>query len=332
VASTTTRDVDAGPEALAGPEPPRRRRGRKAPKPERTGVWYPRWYWPSFAVPGTLWLLLFFLVPFYVILSVAFGTVDPIFRSPLPVWEPWYWSSQYLTKVLSDAAGFQAPVYIRTLLYVLISSAICIVISYVVAYYVARFSGRRKGFYLVLLVAPFFISYLMRMLAWINLLEPDGYVNRIMNALPFAPHNVNWLAGNPVTLVLGLVYGYVPFLILPLFAALDRIDPRVIEAARDLGAGPAQAFLRVTLPLSYQGMLAGCVIIMLPMFGDYYTATLLSGSPKTNMIAKLIEQNINTSAGGNTGAALTIILMVFVGLLMTYYLYSVARATREARS
>jgi ABC-type spermidine/putrescine transport system permease subunit I len=90
--------------------------------------------------------------------------------------------------------------------------------------------------------------------------------------------------------------------------------------------------LRVTLPLSSQGILAGCVIIMLPMFGDYYTATLLSGSPKTNMIAKLIEQNINTSAGGSTGAGLTIVLMVFVALLMTYYLYSVARATREARS
>jgi ABC-type spermidine/putrescine transport system permease subunit I len=185
---------------------------------------------------------------------------------------------------------------------------------------------------LILIIAPFWINYLMRMLAWVNLLTTDGYVNQILMFVGALDAPREWLVGKHETVILGLVYGYVPFLILPLFAALDRIDQRVIEAARDLGASPAQAFMGVTLPLSSQGVLAGCVIIMLPMFGDYYTATLLSGSPKTNMIAKLIEQNINASAGGSTGAALTIVLMVFVGLLMTYYLYSVARATREARS
>jgi ABC-type spermidine/putrescine transport system permease subunit I len=185
---------------------------------------------------------------------------------------------------------------------------------------------------LKLIIAPFWINYLMRMLAWVNLLTTDGYVNQILMLVGALDAPREWLVGKHETVVLGLVYGYVPFLILPLFAALDRIDQRVIEAARDLGASPAQAFLRVTLPLSSQGVLAGCVIIMLPMFGDYYTATLLSGSPRTNMISKLIEQNINASAGGSTGAALTVVLMVFVGLLMTYYLDTVARATREARS
>jgi ABC-type spermidine/putrescine transport system permease subunit I len=326
VASTQTRDLAAGPEALAGPEPPRRRRRGKAPKPERTGVWYPRWYWPSFAVPGTLWLLLFFLVPFYVILSVAFGTVDPIFRSPLPVWQPWYWSSQYLTKVLSDAVGFQAPVYVRTLVYVVTASAICIVISYVVAYYVARFSGRRKGFYLVLLVAPFFISYLMRMLAWINLLEPDGYVNRIMNLLPFVPHDVNWLAGNPVTLVLGLVYGYVPYMILPFYAFLDRIDQNLLEAGRDLGASPARTFFRVTLPLSKQAILAGIVIVTLPMFGDYYTHDLLSPSPRTSMVGNILDGAVQTTGEGPQAAVIVILLMIILLIPMIYYLRSTNRA------
>ena len=139
-------------------------------------------------------------------------------------------------------------------------------------------------------------------------------------------------SGKHSTVILGLVYGYVPFLILPLFAALDRIDQRVIEAARDLGASSAQAFWRVTLPLSWQGILAGCVIVMLPMFGDYYTATLLSGSPTTNMVGKLIEQSINTGIGSGRGAALTVVLMLLVGLIMTYYLFSVARASREART
>ena len=214
----------------------------------------------------------------------------------------------------------------------MVATALSLLIGYPVAYYVARHAGRYRVLLLMLIIAPFWINYLMRMLAWVNLLSTDGYVNQILLFFGILDAPREWLVGKHETVVLGLVYGYVPFLILPLFAALDRIDPRVIEAARDLGASPAQAFFRITLPLSSQGILAGCVIIMLPMFGDYYTATLLSGSPKTNMIGKLIEQNINASAGGSTGAALTIVLMVFVGLLMTYYLYSVARATKEARS
>jgi spermidine/putrescine transport system permease protein len=185
---------------------------------------------------------------------------------------------------------------------------------------------------LMLIIAPFWINYLMRMLAWVNLLSTDGYVNQVLMFVGILDAPREWLVGKHETVILGLVYGYVPFLILPLFAALDRIDPRVIEAARDLGASSAQAFWRVTLPLSSQGILAGCVIVMLPMFGDYYTATLLSGSPKTNMVGKLIEQSINTGGGSGRGAALTVVLMAFVAILMTYYLYSVARASREART
>jgi spermidine/putrescine transport system permease protein len=141
-----------------------------------------------------------------------------------------------------------------------------------------------------------------------------------------------WLEGRHLTVILGLVYGYLPFFILPLYAALDRIDRQVLEAARDLGASPTQAFLRVTAPLSRQGVLAGLVIIMLPMFGDYYTPNLLSGSPRTRMIGNQIDQFVNqTSSQGGQGAALTLILMAAVGLLMLYYLFNIARVTREAR-
>jgi len=134
-----------------------------------------------------------------------------------------------------------------------------------------------------------------------------------------------------MTVILGLVYGYVPFLILPLFAAIDRIDQSQIEASRDLGASPGRTFLRVTLPLSKQGILAGTVIIMLPMFGDYYTPDLLSGNPKTSMIGNQIYNFMHTRAGGPTGASMTLVLSAFVAVLMLYYLFSVARATREAR-
>ena len=300
---------------------------------ERGAVGEGRWLWPSFALPGVVWLIILFVTPLYAILAKSMGTLDPIFGDTLPVWNPLQWNygtfGDVLHQLFTDQLGV---VFLRTLVYVFVATALSLAIGYPVAYYIARHAGRYRVLLLLLIIAPFWINYLMRMLAWVNLLSTDGYVNQILMFVGILDAPREWLVGKPETVILGLVYGYVPFLILPLFAALDRIDQRVIEAARDLGASPAQAFYRVTLPLSYQGMLAGCVIIMLPMFGDYYTATLLSGSPKTNMIAKLIEQNINASAGGNTGAALTIILMVFVGLLMTYYLFSVARDTREARS
>jgi spermidine/putrescine transport system permease protein len=303
------------------------------PADERGAVGEGRWLWPSFALPGVVWLLILFVTPMYALLAMAMGITDPIFGDTLPVWNPLHWNYATFGDVLAEIfTGQLGVVFLRTLVYVVVATALSLLIGYPVAYYIARHAGRYRVLLLLLIIAPFWINYLMRMLAWVNLLSTDGYVNQILMFLGILDAPREWLVGKPETVVLGLVYGYVPFLILPLFAALDRIDQRVIEAARDLGASPAQAFYRVTLPLSYQGMLAGCVIIMLPMFGDYYTATLLSGSPKTNMIAKLIEQNINASAGGSTGAALTIILMVFVGLLMTYYLFSVARATREARS
>jgi len=300
---------------------------------ERGTVGEGRWLWPSFALPGVVWLLVLFITPLYAILAMAMGTTDPIFGDTLPVWNPLRWNYATFGEVLGELfTGQLGMVFLRTLVYVAVATALSLLIGYPVAYYVARHAGRYRVLLLLLIIAPFWINYLMRMLAWVNLLSTDGYVNQFLLFFGVLDAPREWLVGKHETVILGLVYGYVPFLILPLFAALDRIDPRLVEAARDLGASPAQAFFRVTLPLSSQGMLAGGVLITLPMFGDYYTATLLSGSPKTNMIAKLIEQNINASAGGSTGAALTVVLMVFVGLLMTYYLYSVARATKEARS
>jgi spermidine/putrescine transport system permease protein len=195
-----------------------------------------------------------------------------------------------------------------------------------VAYYVARFGGRRRALLLGLVLAPFWINYLMRMLAWINLLQEDGYVNDVLSF--FSIDRVNWLEGRPETVVLGLVYGYVPFLVLPLFAALDRIDRSVIEASRDLGMGPLRTFLRVTLPLSKQGMLAAGVITALPMMGDFYTADLLSGSPRTSMVGNQIEFYLFEGSQKNAGASLVVILSALLVAAMAYYLVQTDRATR----
>ncbi len=290
------------------------------------------WIWQAFAAPGLLWLVLLFVVPFYAVLAVAMGRIDPIVLRPVPEWNPLRWDPSPFGSVLSDLfTGALGRIALRTLVYVTIACVLCFVIGYPVAYFVARRVQRRKGLWLLGLLAPFWVNYLMRMLAWVNLLSPDGLVNRTMEAMgvPGQP----WLEGRHSTVIFGLVYGYLPFFILPLYAALDRIDRQVLEAARDLGASPRQAFWRVTLPLSKQGILAGLVIVMLPMFGDYYTPNLLSGSPRTRMIGNQIDQFVNqTTSQGGEGAALTIVLMGAVAMLMLYYLFNIARVTQESRS
>jgi ABC-type spermidine/putrescine transport system permease subunit I len=194
---------------------------------------------------------------------------------------------------------------------------------------VARYAGRRRGLLLLLLIAPFWISYMMRMLAWVNLLENDGLVNKSLMWLHLIGHPVNWLSGRPLVVVLGLVYGYIPYMILPLFAGLDRIEPSLLEASRDLGASRARTFLRVTLPMSKQAILASMVIVSLPMFGDYFTNDLLSGVPSTSMIGNLIDDAVGTPGQGSIGAVLVLMLMVILILPMLYYVWSTAKATRE---
>jgi putrescine transport system permease protein len=298
---------------------------------ESDAVGLDRWVWKAMASPGLALLSALFIVPVYAILSVAMGGVDPIFLRPVPEWNPLRWDPSSFASVLSDLFGGQLGIIaLRTLAYVAAASVICMLVGYPVAYFVARRAGKRKALWLLALLAPFWINYLMRMLAWVNLLGPDGQVNRVLSSVGFVPPD--WLAGRHETVILGLVYGYLPFFILPLYAALDRLDQRVIEAARDLGAGAWETFRRVTLPLSKQGILAGLVLIMLPMFGDYYTPNLLSGSPRTRIIGNEIDTFINSTASqGGRGAALTFVLMAFVAVLMMYYLINIARVTREAR-
>jgi spermidine/putrescine transport system permease protein len=311
---------------------PRAAKRRLRRQAEAHGAWYPRSFWPSFTIPGVLWLAVLFLVPFYVVLCVAFGTFDPIFRQPVPIWNPLQWYPGTFGDVLSRIFGENAylgPAFIRTFVYVAAASVLCLAIAYPVAYYVARYAGRRRGLVLVLLIAPFWISYIMRVFAWVNLLQSDGLVNRMLLFTHFVDQPVNWLVGNPVTVVLGLVYGYVPYMILPLFAGLDRIDNNLLEAARDLGASRARTFWRVTLPLSKPAILAGLVIAALPMFGDYFTNDLLSGSPRTSMIGNLIDDAVGTPGQGGIGAVLVLILMLILLVPMLYYIRSTARSTRE---
>jgi spermidine/putrescine transport system permease protein len=290
-----------------------------------------RWFWALLAAPGMLWLLLLFIVPFYTTLAIGGGVFNVVLRTPQPIWNPLAWSRGNLTLVWRDIVGtgaFIGPIIVRTLVYVAAASLLSLLIAYPAAYFVARFAGRRKALFLVLLIAPFWISFMMRMLAWVDLLQTNGYVNRALGVFHIAP--VNWLGGNPATVILGLVYGYVPYLILVLYAGLDRIDPALIEAGRDLGLGRARTFIRVTLPLSRQPILAGLLITVLPMLGDYYTNQMLSGSASTSMLGNVIDGQLQTPGFQAQGAVLSTLLLLILLVPMVYYVVATNRSAREA--
>lgn len=295
--------------------------------PERNtdgGSWFPGWFWPSFAAPATIWLLLFFVLPFYVVLSVAFGTLDPIFLTAKPVYNPVQWDVTAFRGVVGNlftSGSIEQQTLVRTMVYVGIATIACLLIGYPVAYFIARHARRTKAFFLIAFIAPFWISYMMRMFAWVNLLQPDGYVNRALESFGVISEPRLWLNGKPSTVIFGLIYGYVPFMILPLFGTLDRIERSTIEAARDLGAGQFRTFTRVTLPLSKQGILAGCIIVALPMFGDYFTQTLLASTRQTAMFGNLIVASIESSLV-NAGASLVVLLLLLLLIPMLYYLRS----------
>jgi spermidine/putrescine transport system permease protein len=217
-------------------------------------------------------------------------------------------------------------VFIRTIVYVVSAMIISFAIGFPVAYYLARHAGKRRMLLLLLIIAPFWVNYLMRMLAWVNLLSPSGLFSRFVGIFGV---QYNWLDGSPITVILGLVYGYIPFLILPLYATLERLDWRLLEAARDLGAASREAFRVVTVPMANAGVAAAAILIALPMFGDYYTNDLLSRSPSTEMLGNQIDYYINNSSQPQRGAVLVIMLSTLLLVALSWYLRSTSRVGKE---
>lgn len=283
--------------------------------------------WTGLALPGTTWLITLFAIPFYAVACVAFGTIDPIFRDAAPQWNPLLWNLDQAQNILvSLTSGPLRGVFIRTVVYVISAMVLSFAIGFPIAYFLARHAGKRKLLLLSLIIVPFWVNYLMRMLAWVNLLSPSGLFSRFMGMFGI---NYNWLDGSPTTVILGLVYGYIPFLILPLYATLERLDWRLIEAARDLGASSSEAFRLVTVPMSKAGLAAAGVLIALPMFGDYYTNDLLSRSPSTEMLGNQIDFYLNNSTQPQNGALLVLVMSLFLAIFMSLYLRSTNRFAKE---
>jgi spermidine/putrescine transport system permease protein len=267
----------------------------------------------TFLAPGALWLALFFLIPLGILIGISFGYTDE------------FGDSIYSTRLDNYEQVFDplfVPVLLRSVGYALATVVLCLAIGYPVAYYIARFGGRRKHILLALVVLPFFVNYLVRTYAWVVMLGDDGVVNGAFDT------DVQFL-NTPYAVIGGLVYGYLAFMILPVYAALDRMDPALIEAGKDLYGGRWQTFRNVTFPHTFQGVLAGGVLVFLPAVGDFVSAQLLGG-PDEYMVGNLIQQQFFAAENWPFGAALTTVMMGFLLIFMVLYLRSAAKAAREA--
>jgi spermidine/putrescine transport system permease protein len=269
----------------------------------------------AFLAPGALWLLLLFVTPVGFLLALSFGYTDDlgeaIYSTRLDNYERLV-DPDYL------------PVLFRSVGFALATVVLCLLIGYPVAYYIAVFGGRWKNVLIALVVLPFFVNYLIRTYAWIAMLGDDGLVNGVLDS------SVRFI-NTPYAVIGGLVYGFLAFMILPIYAALDRMDPALIEAGKDLYGGPWETFRHVTLPHTIQGVLAGSVLVFLPAVGDFVAASLLGG-PGEVMVGNLIQQQFQASDNWPFGAALTIAMMAFLLIWMSLYLRAAARETTQARA
>lgn len=272
-------------------------------------------------LPGAAWLILLFLVPLGITLAISFGVTDEL-GNALYAWNP----SNY-DRVFDPLF---APVLLRSVGYAAATVSLCVLIGYPVAYYIARFGGRWKYLLVALVVLPFLVNYLIRTYAWTAILSDDGLLNGLLKDLSLTEDGVRFL-NTPYAVIGGLVYGYLAFMILPIYAALDRMDPALIEAGKDLYANRWQTFRHVTWPATFQGVLAGCVLVFLPAVGDFVSAQLLGG-PETYMVGNLIQQQFFDANNFPFGAALTTVMMAFLLIFMVFYLRSAGRAAEEARA
>ncbi|WP_377322443.1 ABC transporter permease [Pimelobacter simplex] len=265
-------------------------------------------YW--LMAPAALWLALFFVIPFYSLLATSL--YDPQ-GSVLTGYDVTY----HFANFVDALRDFWHPLW-RSLWYAAVATLICLVLGYVLAYAIAFKAGRWRNFLLVLVIAPFFTSFLIRTLSWKLILADDGFV---VDALKFVHllGDDGRLLATPVAVIAGLVYNFLPFMVLPLYASLEKIDVRLIEAAGDLYSSPSRGFLKVTLPLSKPGAIAGTLLTFIPAAGDYINAQLL-GSPNQRMAGNVIQELFTNTGDYAAAGALSVILMVIIVAMVMFYI------------
>lgn len=282
-----------------------------------------RWRRGRLAVIGIpyTWLILFFLAPFLIILRISVSEMDGVVFNDLLTWTDG--TLQLSLKfgnfafLLSDELYFAT--YLSSLKYAAITTVICLIIGYPFAYFMARAKKTLQPALLMMVMLPFWTSFLLRVYAWKGLLSEGGLVSNALTAtglgtvlagMGLIPGS-NQYMNTPFSLVLGMVYTYLPFMILPLFANLSKMDLRLLEAASDLGATPLQAFLRVTIPLSKAGIIAGSMLVFIPCIGEFVIPELLGG-PETLMIGRVLWDEFFSNNDWPMAASVAVVMVLLI--------------------
>lgn len=267
-----------------------------------------RWLAPTLLLlPGLAWLAVFFVVP------LGFLGYQSLQSGSFLNGYSFTWSfGNY-----ADAVSEYSTQFVRSFLYAGIATVLCLAIAYPLVYWIAFRGGRWKNLFLVIIVAPFFVSYLVRTLAWLNILADEGPVVSVLRTLHILGPDGRLLATG-FAVVAGITYNFLPFMALPLYVSLEQIDERLLEAAGDLYASKRGAFLRVTLPLSAPGIVAGTLLTFIPAAGDFINAQLL-GTPNQKMIGNVIQSQYLEQINYPSAAALSFILMAMILVALGFY-------------
>ncbi|HZH28105.1 MAG TPA: ABC transporter permease subunit [Azospirillaceae bacterium] len=287
--------------------------------------------WAALAPPYA-WLLLFFLVPFAIVLKIALAEAElgaPPYTTLIG------WDGDQVLRIRLNLGNFvllsEDGLYMRALLgslrTALVSTVLCLLLGYPMAYAIARAEGRWRLVLLMMVVLPFWTSFLIRVYAWMGILRTNGLLNNLLLWLGVVDRPLA-LLNTDFAVYVGIVYSYLPFMILPLYAALERLDRTLLEAAADLGCRPWQAFVRVTLPLSVPGIVAGSLLVFIPAVGEFVIPELLGG-PDTLMIGKVLWTEFSANNDWPLASALAVALLVVLVLPMV--VFQAVRARGEAR-
>jgi len=259
-------------------------------------------------LPGLLWLAVFFVIPTITLISQSLQ------EGSLELGYSLTWNFGIYGQVISD----YAPQFLRSLVYAGLATVAALIIAYPLAYTIAFKAGRWRNVLLILVVAPFFTSFLVRTLAWKIILADEGWVADVLRAVGLLSFTDDRLLATPIAVVCGLTYNFLPFMTLPLYTSLERLDGRLLEAAGDLYANAFTTFRKVTFPLSLPGVVGGTLLTFIPAAGDYVNVEFL-GTPQTSMIGNVVQSKFLVSLDYPGAAALSVILMVVIISMVLVY-------------
>jgi spermidine/putrescine transport system permease protein len=289
---------------------PSRGKPEKPPKPRRQKL--PDWLAGNLLLlPTSVWFIFLLVIPMLLVMAYALGqrgVIEPIRFS----WDHLVWSNY--SKALNPDF---LPIFIRSIVYALVATIACVLLGFPLAYWIARFAGRFRNVFLVLVIIPFLTSYLIRMYAWQFILQRNGLLNSVLGTIGLGDNHS--FINTHFAVILGLTYGFLPFMILPLYASIERMDKSLVEASYDLGHGKTSTLFRVIIPTVSPGLVAGVLLVFIPAVGDYITPALLGGV-KTQMIGTTIADQFQSGNNWPLGSAMSVLLMVFILVGVFVYL------------